>query len=265
MRAEGARPLAGRTIVVTRPRPQAGEFTELLEAEGARVIEFPTIRIVPPEDAEPLRRAAREAAAGRYDWIVFTSRNGAAAFAGALAGQGLGPGAPTGTRICAIGPGTGSALEERSLAPDLIPDSYIAEGVVEALASADALPGKRILLPRAEVARPELPEGLGALGARVDVVTAYRTLPAEAAGVEALRRELEAGRVDAITFTSSSTVRSWHEVLGTLAGGAAVAAIGPVTAGTARELGFSVDVVAREYTIPGLLEACIEHFGRPGR
>lgn len=253
------RPLAGTTVVVTRPREQAGEFSALLEAEGADVVEFPTIRIVPVEDDDRLRRAAREAPG--YDWLVFTSRNGVRHFFDALAAEGLGPDHLSGPRICAIGPGTGEALEERGVGTDLIPDDYIAEGVVDAMDGAVELEGTRVLLPRAEVARSELPEGLRARGARVDVVIAYRTLPAETSRAGALRRRLEAGEIDVLTFTASSTVRNWHDVLGAYTGEAAVACIGPVTAETARELGLGVDVVAEEYTIPGLLEACRRHLG----
>lgn len=262
------RPLEGRTIVVTRPEPQAAALVEPLEKAGARVLLFPTIEIVPPSDPEPLRRAAREAAS--YDWLVFTSVNGVKAFRGALEEQGLdardvrgGAGGARSPRVCAIGPATGGALEEMGLAPRVIPDEFVAEAVVEALDEEADLEGKRILLPRAAVARETLPEGLRARGARVDVVEAYRTVQGrEEAGD--LRRHLEAGEVDLITFTASSTVRNFERAVGTDVGRARVAAIGPITAGTARELGYDVAVVADEYTIPGLVDACVRHFAEDG-
>ncbi|MBI4539284.1 MAG: uroporphyrinogen-III synthase [Gemmatimonadetes bacterium] len=251
------KPLFGRTILVTRAREQAPEFSGRLAEEGAEVIEFPAIRFENPEDPAPLQRAARQI--GRYHWVVFTSANGVAAFWKALRAEALDARALRQARVCAIGPATSSALEAVGIVPDVVPERYIAEAVVEALAAADELRGRHVLLPRAAVARRELPEGLAARGALVDEVAAYRTLP-DAEGAQALRPRLAAGEIDLVTFTSSSTARSYHAVLGTTTGGAGVAAIGPVTAGTARELGFRVDVVAEEYTIPGLVRACIKFF-----
>lgn len=267
------RPLAGRTIVVTRPEEQAEALARPLQDAGARILLFPTIEIVAPSDPEPLRRAAREAAS--YDWLVFTSVNGVKAFRRALEEQGLdagdvrgGAGGGGGPRVCAIGPATGGALDRMGLAPRVVPDEFVAEAVVEALDDETDLRGARVLLPRAAVARDALPDGLRERGARVDVVEAYRTVPA---GEEAdeLRRRLDAGEVDLITFTASSTVRNFEDAVGADVGRARVAAIGPVTAGTARDLGYDVAVVAEEYTIPGLVEACVRHFtggeGPPGK
>jgi len=249
--------LKGLTVVVTRPKEQADDLVRPLEARGARTILFPTIRIVPPEDPEPLLEAARNA--GAFDWIVFTSVNGAEAFGEALATVGRTPEEVLGrggtTRICAIGPATGEAAADVGLPPDLIPDEYVAEAVVEAIAEKDDLAGARILLPRASIARDALPRGLRKRGARTEVVAAYRTLHV-AEKADALIRLLRAGAVDLITFTASSTVRSFHGAVGGELGRARVAAIGPITAGTARELGYEVAVVAREYTVPGLVEAC---------
>lgn len=245
--------------MITRARAQGPAFRALLEAQGAAVIEFPTIRFEAPEDPAALRRAVRDAS--RYDWLVFTSANGVAAFWRELVGQGLGARALAGVRVCAIGPATAQALEEVGIKPEVVPDRYMAEGVVETLAAADRLEGRRILIPRAAVARRELPDGLRAQGAVVDEVAAYRTVP-DGEGADVLRERLRAGEVDLIAFTASSTVRSYHALLGAMTGGAAVAAIGPVTAETARELGFRVDVVAREYTIPGLAKAIADFLTR---
>lgn len=249
------RPLEGRTIVVTRPEEQAPDLAGPLRERGARVLIHPTIEIVPPDDPDPLRRAAREAAS--YDWIVFTSVNGVKAFAEALAAEGLPT--PRSPGYCAIGPATGAALEEMGARTDVVPDEFVAEAVVEALDDETDLAAKRVLLPRAAVAREALPDGLRARGAEVDVVEAYRTVPAEAASGD-LRRRLDAGEIDLVTFTASSTVRNFHRSVGPDLGDARVAAIGPITAGTARELGYDVAVVAEVYTIPGLVEACVRHF-----
>lgn len=253
------RPLQGRVIVVTRPEAQADDLVEPLESLGARVVLFPTIEIVPPADPAPLRRAAREV--GSYDWLVFTSVNGVEAFGRALAAEGVSPpdGTSGGARVCAIGPATGEALEEIGLRPTVIPDEFVAEAVVEALDEETELEGKRILLPRAAIARSALPEGLRARGARVEIVEAYRTVPATGDAAE-LSRLLEAGEVDLVTFTASSTVRNFHRALGGVGGPPVpVAAIGPITAGTARDLGYEVVVVAEEYTIPGLVEAVLAY------
>lgn len=261
-----ARSLEGRTVVVTRPRDQAADLRRPLEARGARVVLLPTIEIVPPADPGPLRRAA--ARAREYDWIVFTSVNGVGAFARTLRAEGVEPAAlrdpsgddgmaePARPRICAIGPATGEALEGIGLPPDLIPEEYVAEAVVDALDAAGELEGKRVLQPRAAVARSVLPDGLRARGAEVDVVEAYRALKPER-GAGEVRRLLDAGEVDLVTFTASSTVRNFHDMVDPEAGRVRVAAIGPITAGTARELGYDVAVVADEYTVPGLVEACV--------
>lgn len=257
------RPLEGRVIVVTRPEAQAADLVRPLEERGARVVLFPTIRIVPPSDPAPLRDAA--ARVSSYDWLVFTSVNGVEAFGRALEEQGVSVGGEgvdgsSLPRVCAIGPATGSALEEIGLSPRVIPDEFVAEAVVEALNEETELQGKRVLLPRAAVARSALPEGLRARGARVDVVEAYRTVPATG-DTEGLGDLLRSGEVDLVTFTASSTVRSFHRAVGDVAPDRIrVAAIGPITAGTARELGYDVVVVAREYTIPGLVEAVETHF-----
>lgn len=255
---EGAGSLEGLSVVVTRPREQAPELAEALEARGARPVLFPTIEIAPPDDRAPLLEAARMARA--FDWIVFTSVNGVGAFAEALREVGIEPGELTGeeprvVRICAIGPATGEAAAAAGFGPDLVPDEYVAEAAVEALDRADDLEGKRILLPRSAAARDALPRGLRERGASLEVVAAYRSVHVSEKA-DALRRLLDAGVVDLITFTASSTVRSFHESMGRDVGAAEIAVIGPITADTARELGYEVAVVAREYTVPGLIEAC---------
>jgi uroporphyrinogen III methyltransferase/synthase len=258
------RPLFGRRVVVTRARTQAGALAELLESEGAEVIPFPTIAFAPPLDAAPLRQAV--AAAATYDWIVFTSVNGVQAFFDqfAVATRDVRELAPV--RLAAIGPETAAQLGRRLLRPAIVPDEYRAEGLLAALAPAEVR-GRRILLPRAAAARSVLPEGLRARGAVVDEVIAYRTVPPAAANVAGLRTALAAGTVDALTFTSSATVRNFIDLLG---GPEAVqrapkprpvvACIGPVTAATARDVGLEADVVPARYTIPALAAALAAHF-----
>lgn len=253
--------LRGRRIVITRPRAQAGSLRAMLEAEGAAVVEFPSIRVVPLDDY-----AAVDGAIGRlgeYRWVVFTSQNGVAAFVDRLRVCGRDPAALGQMRLAAIGPATSRSLETHGLRPAISPDRFVAEALVQAMATVD-LRGVRVLLPRALDARPLLPEGLRALGAVVDVVPVYRIAAERGHSPRSLQRLL--GRVDCVTFTSSSTVRSFVEMLGDeagpLLGRATVACIGPVTAATAREHGLAVGVVADVYTIPGLVDALREHLGQ---
>jgi uroporphyrinogen III methyltransferase/synthase len=246
------RPLSGRRIVVTRARAQASGFAAELESLGAEVIRFPTIRIDGAPDVDALRRAA--AGVGEFDWVVFTSANGVEHFWGALEAGGLDARALAGVRVCALGPATAAELARHGVRADLVPDEYVAEATVEALAAAVELRGTRVLIPRAEVARPVLPDSLRERGAEVVEVAAYRTVQ-DGTGAEEVRRRIQAGEVDLVTFTASSTVRSFAELVGTETGRAALASIGPITSGTLRELGMRVDVEAAEYTIPGLVTA----------
>lgn len=250
-------PLAGRTVVVTRPRGQAPPLSDALRGLGAEVVEYPTIAIRPPEDPEPFRRAV--ARLEGYDWIVFTSVNGVRRVYEELEDRGLGPDALAPDRLAAIGPSTADALQHEGLDVEVVPGEYRAEALVEALGRAGAArDGVRILLPRAAEARDVLPDQLRERGAEVDEVAAYATLPGEP-GELALDDRMRAGEIDWLTFTASSTVRNFVRMAGPDVGPSDVACIGPITAGTARELGLPVDVVAEEYTIPGLVRALVEH------
>jgi uroporphyrinogen III methyltransferase/synthase len=264
--ARESRSLAGRRIVVTRAREQAGDLVRALERRGAEVITAPTIRIEPLTDLQPLRAALADLS--RYGWIVFTSRNTVDIVCDRMPAWGLEPASLSRAAIAAIGPATAAALARCGAPPALVPERYVAEAVVAAMARVAELAGTRILLPRALDARDALPDGLRARGAVVDVIPVYRTVPATGDG-SALAREILAGRYDAITFTSSSTVRHFVTLVGRAAatsGRFATAVIGPVTAATARELGVRVDVEAAEYTAPGLVAALERHFhGEEGR
>jgi uroporphyrinogen-III synthase len=252
-------PLAGKRILVTRPRRQADDLFALLKAEGAETILFPTIEISPLDDTTQLENALHGLAAGDYNWVIFTSVNGVTACQACLQKNGQGINVFERAHVAAIGPSTAQALRSLGVRVDFVPQEYVAERILDGLGD---VAGQRILLPRAEIARPALAEGLAAAGARVDEIPVYQTLqPApDPAGLEALRQG-----VDAITFTSSSTVRNFVSLTGTdTIGPAIVACIGPITAGTARELGLPVHVVADEYTIPGLVRALKEHFDEQG-
>jgi uroporphyrinogen III methyltransferase/synthase len=260
------KPLAGRRILITRPREQAGEFGEILEDLGAHVLIAPTIRIAAPEDWGPLDAAI--GALGDYDWVIFTSVNGVRFFSDRLGELGrsadaLAPDA----RILAIGTATGQAVEEiLGRVADGVPERYVAEGILEMM-NGEKLGGKRILIPRAEVAREILPDTLRERGAEVDVPPAYRTLPAGEADAEIARTEIAAGRVDMVTFTSSSTARNFAGIFeqkspGEAMGRVAVASIGPIASETAREVGLAPDVEAEVSTIPGLARAIVDFYGR---
>jgi uroporphyrinogen III methyltransferase/synthase len=254
------RPLFGKRVLVTRARPQASDFAAQLEAFGAEVVQFPTIRITEPTDPEPLRAAVKRVEG--YDWIVFTSVNGAERFWREMRAAGRDARSLAGVHLCAIGPATAAALEMEGVRADLVPDRFVAEAVVEALAAEVELKGARVLLPRAEVAREVLPALLRRHGATVDDVAAYRTDPDTRESAQ-LRDRLEAGEIDLVTFTSGSTVRNFVDAMGASMGGARVASIGPITSATARELGLEVAVEATEHTIPGLVRAIVRLFAGP--
>ncbi|HZC18734.1 MAG TPA: uroporphyrinogen-III synthase, partial [Rubrobacteraceae bacterium] len=253
------RPLFGRRVVVTRARAQVGELSRRLVTLGAEVVEFPTIEIKPPEDFGPFDEAIRNLDA--FDWLVFTSVNGVEFFVERLRHFGLDLRAvPRGAGVAAIGPATAERVGEAGLRVDVTPDEYKAEALIGALAS-KSLKGKKILIPRAKVAREILPEKLREAGAEVVVPPAYESVPSNE-GKDRLKKMLRSGGVDCVTFTASSTVESFARSLGEEAGqllsGSKVACIGPITAGTARGYGIKVDAEAEEYTIPGLVGAVVD-------
>ena len=257
-------PLAGRRIVVTRPREQGGDLVHALQALGADVVHVPTIRIEPLADLEPLRRALSHL--GEYRWTVFTSQNSVQTVFAQLPAWGISVRDFDKTRIAAIGPATADSLTTRGVRVELLPDGFIAESLVAVIASQGDLRGARILLPRAETARDSLPEGLRACGAEVDVIPVYRTVAALAGPERAtLAAELRAGRIDFVTFTSSSTVHHFVQAVGAetaRSGQFGAAVIGPVTAATARQYGLPVKIEAAEFTAAGLVDALVGYFAR---
>lgn len=249
----GPFPLAGRRFLVVRPTGQERELVEALQRLGAEVLVNPLIAIEPPEDVGPLDRALW--ALSTFDWVVFTSANGVRATAERLEALGIGLEPLRSARLAAIGPATARALRTLGAIPELVPSAYVAEAVAEALV-ARGVNGLRILLPRAAEAREILPHLLERAGAQVTVVPAYRTvqLPLR----QEVRAALLGGDIHWILLTSSSTVRSFAAALGDLHRlPVRIAAIGPVTAATARSMGLHVDVVAQRHTSEGLIEAVL--------
>lgn len=256
-------PLFGRRILVTRSREQASELADRLRALGAEAVEFPTIRIRAPEDWTAVDRALDRLS--QYDWVLFTSPNGVRFLLRRIKERGGDIRDLKGIRMAAIGPGTTQALEFLGVRVDLMPREYRAEALAEAFPRGE-VKGKIFLLPRAEQAREVLPDRLRELGGAVDVVPVYRTvLPDD--GPSQMRQILLARRLDAVTFTSSSTVRNFVHMVGKdrvreCLEGVKVACIGPVTAKTATEEGIEPHIQAQVYTIPGLVEALVDHFQR---
>ena len=247
-------PLFGRKIVVTRAADQAAEFSDRLRALGADAIELPVIALEPPADPAPLDRAIENLAS--YDWLIFTSVNGVRFFLDRL-DQSPHDLRSLKARICAIGPATRKAIEDLHLKVDLMPEEYVAESLIKAFAG-ENLAGKKVLLPRAAVARDVIPVELAKLGAQVDVVEAYRNVvPANAA---ARAREIFSAekKPDWITFTSSSTVKNLLAITGREAlEGVRIASIGPVTSSTFCAHGLKVDAEAKQFTLDGLIEAIL--------
>lgn len=253
------RPLFARTIVVTRTRRQASQLGSRLAELGARVIEAPTIRIEPPADWGNID--AHLSRADEFDWLVFTSPNGVAAWASRMRALGLDGRAIGRARLAAVGPATAAALDGLFLRADLMPERFDAVALADALAAGPQIKGKRVLLLLAEIARPSLAEALARAGADVVQLALYRTVPAEALPSE-LGEALAAGRLDCVTFSSSSTAENFFALADenlrqALRGGAVKAAcIGPATAETfARLAGRAADIMPGEHTIAALAEA----------
>jgi uroporphyrinogen III methyltransferase/synthase len=243
-------PLFGKRVLVTRPAAQAAEFAQQLWEAGAEPLLAPTIAIGPPDD--PAAATAAVARVRNYAWVAFTSRNAVDAFFAALGTSGKDARAFGDAKVAAIGPKTAAGLAARGIRVEFMPDAYVNEAVADGLLKTTAA-GDRILLFRAQEARDVLPETLRAAGRTVDVVAAYKTRFVDDPELRA-----KAERADIVTFTSSSTVDGFVHNVADAAGVLArktVAAIGPITAATARALGIRVDVVAADFTVEGLVQA----------
>jgi uroporphyrinogen-III synthase len=256
-----AKPLAGRRVLVGRAKAQAGALAKLLKEAGAKVTAIPFIEIRKPRSFKPLDSALK--GIREYDWLILTSVNGVEALFERMKKLKMEPGWLGHLRIAAIGPATKAAIEKHGLDVNVVPKEYVAESVVRALKK--KVEGRRVLLVRAKVARDVIPEELRKAGAAVDVVEAYETVLPKASRIQLMTALKGSQRPDAITFTSSSTVRNFVELIGRkatysgLLDGIALASIGPVTTATLKELGLKADIKAKEFTMPGLVEAMVKH------
>jgi len=256
------RPLFGKGILITRAADQAGEFSTMLREQGATVFECPTICIAPPDDLAEL-----DAAIGilpGFDWLVLTSVNAVQQLFLRLAALGRDSRAFGRCRVCAVGPKTAAAIRWHGIIPDLVPADYKAEGVVASFRERD-MTGRKVLFPRADRAREVIPAELAKMGAEVVAPVAYRNvLPA--AVPAAIMEALESRRVHCATFTSSSTVQNLAALVGEnrllyLLDGVTIAAIGPITAASCRELGLDVHIEPEKYTLDAMTSEMVRYFG----
>ncbi|MGC1450505.1 MAG: uroporphyrinogen-III synthase [Candidatus Sulfotelmatobacter sp.] len=275
IKAATSQPLKGIRVLVGRAKHQAGALSGELRERGATVIEIPFIEIRKPKSFKPLDRALKSL--DTYDWLILTSVNGVEAMWERMCKLALKQGHLGSLSVAAIGPATKKAVEQRGQRVHVIPKEYVAESVVRSLKN--RVRGKRVLLVRAKVARDVIPSELRKAGAHVDVVEAYETLVPQSSRIR-LRAALKSTkrRPHVVTFTSSSTVRNFVELLGshraarvslargrerprhTGLDGILMASIGPVTSATLRDLGLPVDIAAKEFTIPGLVAALVKTF-----
>jgi uroporphyrinogen III methyltransferase/synthase len=263
------RPLSGRRIIVTRSREQATELIDMLEERGAEAIPAHSIRITAAEDPAPLEEACRQA--GSFNWIIFASANAVDYFMRGLLTRGdvrdL-----HGVRLCTVGPSTASRLQRYGIRVDLTPAEFRADALLDALKAFGSLNGQRVLIPRTNIARDRLAEGLREAGADVVDIVAYRTMPGgiERSGEYDIYRLLLDRQIDAVTFASASAVRNFVSMIGEdqaadLLKSTVVASIGPVTAEAAQQLGIQTTIMPARYTMPDLVDALVEHFGESVR
>jgi uroporphyrinogen III methyltransferase/synthase len=261
------KPLFGMRVLVTRPREQAAELVDRLAAFGADTVEAPMIRIDPPDDLGPLRRAAADPSV--FDWIVLTSANAVDALMTALFESGNDVRALKGPYLCAVGSATADAMARYGIKVDLVPGEFRAEGLVAAISGrAGSLDGARVLLPRADIGREVIADRLREAGAVVTEAVAYRTVLEDAhrEGAPDVYGMLLEGQIDVVTFTSASAVRNFASIYGAdqaadLLRRTTVAAIGPVTAEAAAQLGITTSIQPSTYTIPALVDAIVAHAG----
>lgn len=260
MQAISLRPLSGVRVLITRPIGQASVLSDKLRHFGATTVQLPTIEIVPAEDTAPLDIALRNLT--EYSWIIFTSVYGVEFFAKRVAELSVPPKVLRTLRVATIGPATAKALERAIKKADYVPKQYLSEKIIEGLGD---VKGKRILLPRADIASNKLPTLLRERGAFVDELVVYRTVTPNDLTMERLTSILAEG-LDLVTFTSPSTIRNLAHVVGdkqlvSFMRNVKVACIGPVTVEAARGFGMKVDIVARSHTVDSLVEAIVNEIG----
>jgi uroporphyrinogen III methyltransferase/synthase len=265
-----ARPLFGKRILVTRPRQQAAEFVDRLESLGAQAIEAPLVRIEPPEDYGPLDEACSHVE--RFDWIVFTSGNAVDTFMERLLLSSRDIRALGLVKLCAVGPATSDHLARHGLKVDLVPHEYRAEALARAFSESGSVAGMKVFLPHADIGREVVADELRRLGAEVTEAIAYRTVATEAdrEGEPDIYRMLLERRIDVVTFTSASAVRSFVKLLGAepaadLLGTVVVASIGPVTAEAAVQYKIKTTIMPTQFTIPALVDAIVEYYATAAR
>ncbi|MFH0957669.1 MAG: uroporphyrinogen-III C-methyltransferase [Pseudomonadota bacterium] len=257
-----SKPLFGKKIVVTRSREQSRKMADKISKYGGEPILFPTIEIVDPIDYEPLEGALERIS--DYDWVLFTSENGVEKFFKHFFDLGKDIRELAGPKFGAIGPVTGSAIRSKGIKVDMLAKRFVAEGILEFFDKQD-LDGRRFLIPRAAKARDTLSDGLIRKGASVDIVTVYRTIRPSGDKVEAIRNLFADKSVDAVTFTSSSTVEHFVEMIdvpniANLLNDSVVASIGPITSDTLAKYGVNPSVQAKEFTVDGLIQALVDHY-----
>lgn len=255
------KPLFGKTILITRAKEQAAEFSDLLAKLGGHPVEIPTIKITDPDSFENIDAALdRLESGGGYDWVIFTSANGVRYFIKRMRALGKDIRILAGAKIAVIGPATARTVNELLMNVDLTPEEFVAEGLIEEFKSI-GIKGDRILIPRAKVARDVLPDTLREMGAEVDVAEAYQTVLDEKAASRIKELLLEKS-INIATFTSPSTINNFAKLIGDelseLMKDVEIAVIGPITERAVEKIGLNVDIIAKEYTIPGLVEAILE-------
>ena len=254
-------PLYNKQIIITRSREQAGAFADILESKGACPIPFPTIKTVPPDSWDGIDKAIQNIE--KYDWLIFTSANGVKYFLERLKENRKDMRRLKDVKICAIGPKTAEPLENLGIIIDFVPPEFIAEAIIEGLGYKE-IQGKNVLIPRAAVARETLPVELVKMGAIVDVVDAYKTIRPENK-IKDIKEMLINNNVDAITFTSSSTVTNFVNFFGEneipkLVNGVTIACIGPITADTAEKHGLKAKIIPKKYTVEAFAEAIADFY-----
>jgi uroporphyrinogen III methyltransferase/synthase len=258
------RPLFGKRVLVTRTREQASELLSLLEEAGADCLEFATITIGPPDSFDGIDQAL--AKLGEYDWLLFTSINAVKFFFNRLSEKNMDARDLRGPKIGVVGKATAEALAGYCLRADLLPEKFTGEGLAESLIAL-GVGSKKILIPRAQKAGDILPASLKEAGAEVTIASVYKNRKPTGQQM-ALRQEFEAGNIDLVTFTSSSTVTNFLQMLGAgdrheqdrLLHGVFMVAIGPITAETARNSGLTVHIQPEEYTIPAMVKSIVAYF-----
>ncbi|HEY7535186.1 MAG TPA: uroporphyrinogen-III C-methyltransferase [Thermodesulfobacteriota bacterium] len=259
-----SKPLFGKKILVTRARKQASYFVKLLEEQGAETIEIPMIEIAPPRSYKQVDRAIDNLS--RYNWIIFTSVNGVEFFFNKFKEARKNIIEFKGINIATIGEKTAKAIENYGLTADIIPKDFKAEGLIESFRKIN-IKAKKILIPRAKDARETLPAELRKMGAKVDVIIVYETKKPNTDEIRQIKKMLNQGAIDVITFTSSSTVKNFFSTVGKekkLLSKSIFACIGPITAKTLSELGIEPQIICKKYTIEELAREIIGYFKKCG-